>query len=697
MNKQQLVTLTAAGLALLPATRALAGDFDQAGRFVPDPTSVAFERGLNPISYFQEGSSEECLFPHFDLIADAADALEGSEYIKVDSFGSCLERIVLFGDDVLVPEAPPAPDQAASYTASLWMRHGSASARLVVRYAEEDVVIGVLAPTGRATSDGWVELASNPVPIDGARKPLVYVRFIDFAAEDGVDLDAIELVESGPFRDQPTCTGYADPVCGEDAVCISGRCKLGGPSVPPLPRDEIRSEMVASLKSKLHTFFGGQSTRQNNLPLALATVESLMEAQTGWQFWNGWATAIHQLGDWHTNINSAFQETEPGAGLNVCFIEGSADRSQTIAPKHPVFPDVMVSHTGTGSIAGLAAGDRLVAIDGLHPIEWARGLSGVNWSHHPPCDPQSYSDYVEDLGRSRGLISRYATNFTVVRCDQTSGQCNGELETIAVAELPPVSGQGVACDNRPSYHLGVNSPAEDHRVGFDFFEGRIDGTSEEEAIFGMLWDTLYGGGDPNGYVNGKIRNAVTRWKNEARGVILDHRAGNGGTLDAPQYMTELVRPTETWAVALMPIHKAAWDGPASASEGIALFNSFASSSPYVVGSEQYDAALPVALITHRDGSASDYLPQGMKGAPKTRIFGPGPTAGAFSTFIQFVYWGDVSFQFASGDTISKDGAALIGHGVIPDEIVEQKQSDLLAGKDSIHEAALAWVRQELKP
>jgi C-terminal processing protease CtpA/Prc len=162
-------------------------------------------------------------------------------------------------------------------------------------------------------------------------------------------------------------------------------------------------------------------------------------------------------------------------------------------------------------------------------------------------------------------------------------------------------------------------------------------------------------------------------------------------------MTELVRPTETWAVTLMPIHKAAWDGPASVSEGIALFNSFASTSPYVVGSEQYDAALPVALITHRDGSASDYLPQGMKGAPKTRLFGPGPTAGAFSTFIQFVYWGEVSFQFASGDTITKDGAALIGHGVVPDEIVEQKQSDLLAGKDSIHEAALAWVRQELKP
>jgi hypothetical protein len=87
----------------------------------------------------------------------------------------------------------------------------------------------------------------------------------------------------------------------------------------------------------------------------------------------------------------------------------------------------------------------------------------------------------------------------------------------------------------------------------------------------------------------------------------------------------------------------------------------------------------------------------MKGAPKVRLFGPGPSAGGFSTFIQFVYWGGISFQIASGDTLTSEGAPLIGHGVVPDEIVQQKQSDLLAGIDTIHEAALAWVRSELKP
>ena len=32
----------------------------------------------------------------------------------------------------------------------------------------------------------------------------------------------------------------------------------------------------------------------------------------------------------------------------------------------------------------------------------------------------------------------------------------------------------------------------------------------------------------------------------------------------------------------------------------------------------------------------------------------------------------------------------------PDEVILPRQSDLLAGKDTLHEAALAWVRAHLK-
>ena len=44
-----------------------------------------------------------------------------------------------------------------------------------------------------------------------------------------------------------------------------------------------------------------------------------------------------------------------------------------------------------------------------------------------------------------------------------------------------------------------------------------------------------------------------------------------------------------------------------------------------------------------------------------------------------------------------DGTTHNGHGVLPDEVVFPKQSDLMVGKDSVFEAALQWVRGGLKP
>jgi C-terminal processing protease CtpA/Prc len=143
---------------------------------------------------------------------------------------------------------------------------------------------------------------------------------------------------------------------------------------------------------------------------------------------------------------------------------------------------------------------------------------------------------------------------------------------------------------------------------------------------------------------------------------------------------------------------AGYDGPQTPEEGVELYARLkAAVAPiYHIGSDTPDLDLPVALIIHRDGSASDWLPLGFKGAPNARVFGPHQTAGAFSSFYQFGYWSRVDFQIASGDSIMPDGSTLIGHGVQPDEIVEHTQSSLLQGKDAPYEAALLWVRKNLK-
>jgi hypothetical protein len=667
-----------------------AGDFDARGIFSPSLEASDFEDFDAPERFLPDDAETKCQLEAYELLADGT-ALSGDSYARISVKTDCAERFSL---DVL-------PAQV-SYRASLWIRHGSAGARITVSYppeANRPIEAARLAPTGRATSDGWVELASNDLSIDGTLSPNVYLRFVDFASADGVDLDALELVPSGTYVPPTACSGARDPSCGSDAVCISGSCVAGGPNVPPLPVDELRDGVVDALRGRLETFYGGRKTRLVDLPVALATIERMRSAPTAWQFWNGYARAVRELHDWHTRAGGAIQESAVRGRLNVCFVEGDADLSRDVFPAHPFHRDVLVSHVGTAGHAGLRPGDRLVAVDGQHPIEWARGLIDVDWGYHVASDSESFADFAEALGGpswSGALILRYARELSVVRCDPETNLCSDVVETIQVADLPSGGpGQDVACDNRPFYHLGNASPnANNHYVFFDFFSGRVEGTTEEEAIYGLVWDTLYGGGDPNGFVNGNLRTNIANWKQNAKGVILDHRAGNGGTLDAPELLTQLVRPEEVFAVVRMPIAIAGYAGPETAQEGKDLFQAARQDTPYTVGSPDFDPDLPVALVLHRDGSASDYLPLGMKGAPRTKLFGPGPTAGAFSTFIQFSYWGGLSFQLASGDTITKDGEAMIGKGVRPDYVVQQRQSDLLAGLDSIHEAALAWIRQE---
>jgi hypothetical protein len=705
MRRTSAVAISAVAIPLaLLARAAHAGEFDAQGEYRTSPEATfTLDFSSEPERFLPDDTDAPCQKAGYTLVTQD-DALDSGSFLRlqVDQESDCLERLVV-----------ELPSVKGSYRATMWMRHGSLGAMMVASYPEGSGIASTMArffPTGRSTSDGWIEMATNEFPVDGTAFDRAYLRLSDFASVAGVDIDALEIVEAGEFVAPSNCSGVSDPVCGDERLCMYEQCVLGRAFVPPLPDDSIRDAVIDVLQEKLLLFFGGRLSREQYLPDAMASLESMRTAPTAWAFWRAWSTGIDKLHDWHTADSSALGSAARARHrLHACFFEGDADRSHALWPKDPEYADVLVSHARPDA-AGLKTGDRLVAIDGKHPIEWARSLVGVP-GYHVATDPHSFADFPELLGGGGdGLLVRYATNFSVLRCDATTGTCNAAVETIAVADLPEGDNvQDLACDNRPFYHLedaGESCPdgpcplpnPSNHYVFDYFFRGRIAGTTPEEAIYGMVWDTLYGAGEANGWVNGNISMASAFWKSSARGVILDHRAGNGGTLDSAENMTKLVRPPQPMAVIRMPIEIAGDNGPKDAAEGIALFDAYKSQLGYNVGDADYDPLLPVALLLHRDGSASDYMPYGMKGAPKVRLFGPpNGTAGAFSTFIEFRYWGGIGFQIASGDTIGFDGSALIGHSVLPDEAVLPKQSDLLAGKDSIHEAALAWVRQELKP
>jgi hypothetical protein len=695
MRRRDLSGLAALWLVAVASPDAFGGTFDSRGQYQKDPAAAAYlDFSSPPERYLPPDAEMKCEPPMFQ-IETLEDALDGTGALRLDVVPDCAERLLI-----------QLPAEQGSYRATAWMRHGSLNARIVVEYTEASGLpstVAKLFPTGRVTSDGWVELASNEFSVAGAQVERAYIRLVSFAGVAGVDLDAVEVGSLGEFNPQKACTGQADFACGPDAVCIAQQCVPGQAYVPVLPHDAIRDDMVDMLASRLRLFFGGRQSRAEFLPDALAEVEGMRTAKTAWQFWNGFATAVHRLHDWHTSVRGGPDAPRPPSGrLNACFFEGDADSSQGSWPKDPRYHDILVSHVGPDA-AGLKPGDRLVAIDGVHPLDWVGSLIAVDWGFHSATDPDNFADWAERLGgpswTGGGLILKYATSFTVIRCDSATMTCSDIPETVTVADLPPATGgDDIACDNRPSYHLSTNIPSEsNHYVFWDIFRGPIADTTPSEAIFGMVWDNLFGGGDPNGYVNTQIQDATAEWKAGARGVILDHRAGNGGTLDAAENLTKLVRPLETAAVTRMPIEIAGDEGPADAAEGQAIFDKFKTSHGYDIGDPGHDPLLPVALILHRDGSASDYMPFGMKGAPKVRIFGPHATAGAFSTFIEFTYWNGLGFALASGDTIASTGQPLIGRGVAPDEVILPRQSDLLAGKDTLHEAALSWVRQELKP
>lgn len=183
-------------IAAIFSHRADAAEFDAQGRLVPTANYIDFEDFDDPARYVPEDAPVECKLQGYKVAADAT-ALSGANLVVLHTSDQCQERFLL-----------TVPLHKAAYRASVWLRHGSLGARLVAVYPDQTgkaVTTARLAPTGRATSDGWVELASNEMSIDGTLNPRVYLRVSDFANAEGGHIDALELVESGSYREDLAC------------------------------------------------------------------------------------------------------------------------------------------------------------------------------------------------------------------------------------------------------------------------------------------------------------------------------------------------------------------------------------------------------------------------------------------------------------------------------------------------------------
>ncbi len=672
-------------VSALAATPARAGDFNARGVFSFDKQAVVTES-------FESSSWDGTAGDSSAVAKDSAHALDGKRVLSVD--------LKTEG----YPIALVVPDEAGSYRLRYWVQ-GDCEGGFAVDYADGSPSTTSRAfPTGRVTSDGWLEMETQPVSVDGTAQGVnarMFLSAYDANTPAAVQIDAVELVPDGSYEGPQTCVGLDTAgVCGPGRTCLGGECRNARGWYPPLPSDADQAKFIAYWKRKLHDTFGPYALRQTTLSTAEATLDKMNGASDNVDFWSRFTEAIRRLRDAHTySRTAALSDVAPRRPLNVCFFEGNADVSQNAAPSEAGLPDVLVSHTGPDHTWGLSQGDRLVAIDGEHPLTWARKLMGPSPWYWEADDPDQIANIMTLL---RDVIARHAKSITIVHCDASKGTCSNKTKTIQVSSIAEVDAADsptlVGCDNRPFYEIG-GAPA-DHHFGDGFYdpatiiEGHVLGTPAADKVQGLIWNTLLGGSPPNDPVAQALTTAVQDFQ-QARGVILDHREGHGGDAPTANILIKFSRRPYTPFIGYVRT-RANDEGPSDAAAGTALFDRYKSQND-IFGSDSARTDVPVALLTTWDVSASDYLPKIMKGGPKVKLFGPGPSMGAFGTFVQYSDWGVLHWSIGIEDAIAPDGTTLCTHGVVPDEIIKPKQSDLLAGHDTVEQTALAWVESELAP
>ena len=96
------------------------------------------------------------------------------------------------------------------------------------------------------------------------------------------------------------------------------------------------------------------------------------------------------------------------------------------------------------------------------------------------------------------------------------------------------------------------------------------------------------------------------------------------------------------------------------------------------------------LVDGLSGSASECFSGGMQSIKRARVFGETTMGQALPALFDRLPNGDVLIH-AYGDFVTADGTRLEGRGVVPDEKVVPARGDLLAGRDPVLAAALAWI------
>ncbi len=653
------------------------------------------------------------------LTTAPADAIQGTRALRVGSLGTAASVGFAILDDALFAQLASSRVEIA-----MWGRGDGTPPSIVVQYAKPewslesgfDFASVSAMRTGRETTDGWIEYTTGP--IDGSVwgapiRALVLAPSSQAPKQTSFLVDAVEIKKApGSLQAANACTQLdVETTCGAGGDCMYGHCVSSTVTWGALPTPAHRVEFAERWITLGARIIGDRASSEFGRTTFTPAARDLAKyALSSRQFFGGINRLVNGLRDNHTSFGS------PPAGFNtfspMVFYgwSGALHACFGVVEKDLLGGGLGfgVFHAGDKPITGvpLKPGDVLVAIDGKDPKEWADAvMPGVDRTS--PNDPRAaMAAMAENLA---AVITSRARNITIARCASATACKDADKTEITIdvagkmyPQLAENGGFGdidyFGCSPRFK-----DSVSEIVPLG----QGEDDVTAEsKDGIVNVQFDGFSGDGGWKGKFS-EVFDAKPAM------VVMDTRLGNGGTGDNVEHLLHLMRGKDE-PIGFITVVNGAYDDPTPA-------DIFTTWEPCVTGGDAgfsfkcafgawgffsnldapTGAGSKVAWINTQDVSANDYMPRLLKGRSKLRIFAPHPTSGAFGAVTSFspfmtnfgggsIQYQDSRFAPTYGDFSAARWES--GNGVEPDQVIAQKMSDALLGKDTMIEAAHAWLR-----
>ncbi len=591
-----------------------------------------------------------------------------------------------------------------------------------------DLGVLPLMPSGRRTSDGWVEMSSGPFDLQlaGELSPILIIEDVQrlnqppFAPsnEGTAFLDAFELLDRGEAKTLGQACNLVneDTTCGAEGRCLLGKCADRAVVDGPIFSDaRLRREFLDQRLFELSSF-GGHRLLRSNLDGLAATVETLKAEPQHPRFWETLTASLDALGDGHVNPPVMNPVTPIPSGI--CVHQSDVDlMPPSSAPLSPMVFRTSDSHPASGQ---LMPGDVLVEIDGVSVESW-RQLADprLRYSAAPSARAVITTPQLTGLAMSTGATLEFA------RCSRMDGApCQPDELTRFVIQTATITAG--LWDHEPPAWLSTQlfceprfsriAPAQD--IGSGTYADVVDRGDVRLLAINGTPGTFFPGGQL------WFQETAAAFDQPPSKMVLDERRGDGGSFQGvhwltrfffaqPSYPADIVFPWLGASEADTDLRRSMVD--CSRAGGPPLFGYYACGGVLFAGAGMIDglnhpdegvaADVKLAILTGQDGSGNDWLTYHlgrMRPPELSRIFGPAQLFGAYGEVIGAPFhrlgFSGGSFQWTGGVIVGSDqdplDVHLGGQGVVPDEVIFQKQSDAVQGVDTLMQAALRWLAED---